>query len=108
MKIENAQGIFDEVARPRDEELKLAVWAGAIRYALLRAEWAQSSVEQRREMDASRTRAHYALIDACNLLGRTQARLEVGNNWRTTLGKDRQSIGGFACFIHLFLALSAR
>ncbi len=59
-------------------------------------------------MDASRTRAHEALIDACNILSRAQARLGGENNWRDALGNDRQSIGDFACFIHLFLALSAR
>jgi len=108
MTIETAQKIFDDLTCARDEELKVAVIASAIRYAQLRAEWAQSSPERRREMDATRTRAHNAFIDACNILRRAQARSGADNKWRTPLGHDRKNLGDFACFIHLFLALSAR
>lgn len=108
MTIEAAQDIFDELTRAGEEELKLAVFDSAIRYAQLRVEWAQSAPEQRREMGATRTRAHNAFIDACNILSRAQSRSGGISKWRTPLGHDRKHLGDFACFIHLFLALSAR
>jgi len=108
MTIETTREHPDKLTRAHEEELELAFFASAIRYAQLRAQGAQSSCERRREMDASRTRAHDALTDACNILSQAQVRLGGYNNWRTNLGNNRQSIGDFACFIYLFLALSAR
>ena len=108
MSIEASRQIFDQLTSAQDVDLSAAVLSGAVRYAQIRAEWAMASPERRHDRDTSRTRAHDAFIDACNILSRAQGRSGEANHWRAALGNDRQSIGDFACFVHLFLALSAR
>jgi hypothetical protein len=67
----------------REEELKSAVIASAIRYSQIRAEWAQSSPKRRRLFDASRSRARNAFLGACINLSRVRGR--SGNYRRTAL-----------------------
>jgi len=80
----------------------------AIRYAHLRAEWFLADLDARKAMDATRTRAHDAFIDACNILSREMNKAGEDNGWRRALGYDRQVIGDFACYLHCFIAIEAR
>lgn len=87
----------------REDLVKLAVV-----YAQIRVEWALASHSDRAEMDERRTRAHNALIDACNILSRRMRKAGEDNEWRASLGEDRREIGDFACWLHCFLGLGAR
>lgn len=80
----------------------------AIRYAHLRAEWFLADLDTRKAMDTTRTRAHDAFIDACNILSREMGKAGEDNGWRRALGDDRQVIGDFACHLHCFVAIDAR
>ena len=81
---------------------------GAARYARLRAQWWLSDATTRRELDAERTAAHNAFIDACNILSRKMAQDGEDNGWRETLTSDRREIGDFACLLTAILGLRAR
>lgn len=81
---------------------------GAVRYARIRTDWALSSVAERLELDAERSRAHTSFIECCNILSRNMAKSGEDNNWRTTLGADRKKIGDFACQLHCLLGILAR
>lgn len=59
-------------------------------------------------MDAGRTRAHNAFIDACNILSRQMARPGEDVAWRARLRSDRKILGDFACYLHCLLGLKAR
>jgi len=59
-------------------------------------------------MDRARTAAHNLFIDTCNVMSRNMAKAGESIEWRANLGTDRKEIGDFACFIVLFLGLSAR
>ena len=80
----------------------------AARYAGLRAEWALASVEARPGLEDTRSFAHDAFIDACNILSRNMAARGESIEWRRELGDDRKTLGDFACWLTLSLALSAR
>jgi len=44
-------------------KLKKSMFASAVRYARIRVDWTMSSLEEKKELSESRTRAHNALID---------------------------------------------
>ena len=84
------------------------VLRAAIRYSQIRAEWMLMTVEERREVDARRTAAHNAFIDALNILSRAMKKAGQDNEWRRLLGDDRKEIGDFACFLVAHLGVLAR
>lgn len=89
-------------------DLKRQFEGAAIAYAHQRAVWALASTGERREIDVSRTAAHNAFIDACNILSRAMTSSGEDSSWRAALGDDRKVIGDFACHLHCLLAISAR
>jgi hypothetical protein len=59
-------------------------------------------------MDPSRTTAHNAFIDECNILSRAMAAAGESNGWRAEIGTDRKEIGDFACLLHAVIGIRAR
>lgn len=82
--------------------------AAAVRYARLRTDWQLATVEDRRRMDAERSRAHNALIDCCHVLCRNQERAGEHPGWFAYVGASREDVGDFACRLHCHLGLLAR
>lgn len=80
----------------------------AVRYARLRVDWALRDREGRAALDPTRTAAHNALIDSCNILGRAMVRAGEDASWREALGDDRKVIGDMACHLHCVLGVAAR
>lgn len=105
---DNATLLHGQLDQTSHHDLKRDLERAAVLYAHQRAMWALASKEERREMDASRTAAHNAFIDACNILSRAMTRSGEDASWRTALGDDRKVIGDFACHLHCLLAISAR
>lgn len=103
-----ALDIWRGVEGSQQASLRLDLVRAAIDYSNLRVQWKLAMPEQRVEMDASRSRSHNAFIDTCNILSRNMLKAGENNDWRNTLGDDRKAIGDFACYIVLFLGLSAR
>lgn len=89
-------------------ELRRDFLDAAVRYAHLRAEWALATPDDRLAMDATRTRAHDALIDRTNILARYMDQIGADASWCFDLGQDRKTIGDFACLVHAALGISAR
>jgi hypothetical protein len=80
----------------------------AVRYARMRTEWRLADVKRRQQADSQRRIAHDAFIDGCNILSRNMAKQGRDITWRERLGRDRQVIGDFACYLHCILGLQAR
>lgn len=93
---------------PRLLDARETVLRRAFQYARMRADWSLSTLEERQRMDAGRTAAHNALIDACNSLSRAMGEAGRSNSWRERLGEDRQVIGDFACLAHAIHGIGAR
>lgn len=98
----------ETVGQPDLEVLVEQLVAAFIQYARIRTDWALSDTATRQANDTSRTAAHDAVIDTCNLLSYTMLQQGRDVAWRTELGDDRKVIGDFACYIHCLLGLSAR
>ena len=109
MDLESTQGILETVQRSAVQETIRREWLeAAVRYAELRVAWWMASPIERRNVDASRTAAHDAFIDACNILSRAMASAGEPNRWRAEIGLERGEIGDFACLLHCVLGLEAR
>lgn len=80
----------------------------AVRYARIRTDWALASIEERAQTDQTRTRAHDAFIEMCDILARAMGRSGADTSWRRELGDDRKRIGDFACHAHAILGIEAR
>jgi len=108
MSIETATQIFEAVSSSQIKNLKDDLINLALDYARIRADYYLVDPDERRERENCRTRAHNAFIDSCNILSRNMDKNGESIEWRMMLGDDRQYIGDFACYIHLFLGLRAR
>ena len=108
MDIKEAQNALVIIKDSSLSTLREGLFATAIRYAHIRAEWSLMTSDQRREIDASRTRAHNAFIDSCNILSRNMNKAGESAAWRASLGDDRKVIGDFACYLHCLLSINGR
>lgn len=109
MEIGSARRILESVERSSvPEDLRRQWLEAAIRYAEIRVAWWVAAPDERRNMDASRTAAHDAFIDSCNILSRAMAAAGEPNGWRAEIGVERGEIGDFACVLHGVLGLKAR
>jgi len=108
MTLDEASQIYESIRASRWKDLADELARCAIRYAEIRVAWSLASSDDRMDMGDTRTRAHNAFIDACNILSRNMHAAGEDNSWRSTIGNDRKAIGDFACLLHCTLALQAR
>ena len=101
-------GLVEMVRRSSRIGLRDQLYHAAARYAGLRVDWALADPAERAALDGPRKSAHDAFIDHCNILSRNMAACGESNDWRRELGDDRKTLGDFACWLTLSLALSAR
>jgi hypothetical protein len=108
MEIASAKSILIQIEKTALTHLLEELLGCAIRYGGIRTAWYISDLNDRRELEQSRTMAHNVLIDACNILSRNMLKNGEDNAWRAKLGNDRKVIGDFACFVHCILGLRSR
>ncbi|MDD2319945.1 MAG: hypothetical protein PHO83_07845 [Geobacteraceae bacterium] len=108
MDWEKATRIAYAIGNSRLAPLRIELFRKAVDYAHLRAKWQLSTAEERIAMDAVRTKAHDAFIEACTMMSRCMEDEKEDCAWREDLGNDRKEIGDFACYLHLILGLVAR
>lgn len=107
MTIDEARVILEHIQRTRLTQLRDAMFQAAIRYARMRTDWYLSTLEDRKSMDTSRSKAHDVFIDCCNILSRNMNKAGEDISWRAKLGDDRTTLGDFACYVHCLLGLRA-
>ena len=108
MDTNTANALYEAIKGSTLDELARELFRAAIQYARYRTDWALASLDERKEMDAARSRAHDTFIDSCNILSRNMGKIGEDNRWRALLGDDRKVIGDFACHLHCLLGLQAR
>lgn len=108
MSNNTAKAILDQIETTSLKHLLDDLVDYAIRYARIRTDWNRVNLDERGELEESRTRVHNLLIEACNILSRNMLKNAEDNTWRKMLGDDRKVIGDFACYIHYILGLRAR
>ena len=108
MSVDQIRKIYAQMRATQYQSLLDHLIKAAVSYARIRVDWQLANQEKRREMDDLRSRAHTALIDACNILSRAMRRAGEDNAWRDLLGQERKQLGDFACYIHCFIGLAMR
>lgn len=113
MTSETAKEIYEAIltsvsGNPVLEQAEQDLLKAAVRYARIRTDWKMATLEERKGMDATRTAAHNALIDACNIVSRNAIKQGRTAAWRALLGEDRKEIGDFACYLHAIIGISVR
>ena len=108
MDFKEFRNIYQLIETTSLSGLKRDLINSAIRYSRIRVDWKMATIKDRKVLEDSRRVAHDVFIDACNILARNMGKKDENNSWRNTLGDDRKVIGDLACYIHLFLGLSAR
>jgi hypothetical protein len=108
MEIEKFNEILECILSTKLVDLKTELLEYAVRYARIRTDWYFASYEKRKELDDTRTRAHDAFIDSCNILSRNMENAGEDTTWRINLGTDRKVIGDFACFVHYHFGVQTR
>lgn len=108
MDFNEVEQIFNTLKNSKHQQLFKSLLKSAVRYSRLRVDWYLSDQEQRNEMDEERTTAHNAFISECDILSRNMKAAGEDNQWRLQIGKDRKSIGDFACFLHAVIGIKAR
>lgn len=104
----HAQMIYYKLSETKLIKLKNELLEAAINYARIRADWHFMDIDERKDNDEIRTRAHDAFIDCCNILSREMIKAGEDADWRLYLGNDRREIGDFACFLHCIVGLNGR
>ena len=108
MNIQTAQRVHEAIEDSSLNVFRAELYAAAVRYARIRTDWYLAAVDEKMEIDRTRTLAHNALIDACNILSRNMKNAGEDNGWRTLLGNDRNEIGDFACYLHAIFGVLSR
>jgi len=108
LTLDEAAEVLRQIEATKIPSLSRDVLRYAVRYSRLRVDWLFADGDRRREIDAARSAAHTAFIDACNILARNMAQSGEDASWRVDLGQDRKSLGDFACLVHTLLGLRAR
>ena len=107
MNHEAATQILDDI-HTAELQLKRDLILCAVRHSRLRTDWRLADLAERKAMDAARTSAHNALIDAANILSMAMISAQENPSWRRKLGDDRKDIGDWACHVHARLGILAR
>jgi hypothetical protein len=82
--------------------------ADALKYSQFRSKWMTYTHEQKAEYDLSRTSAHNAFIQDCDILARLMNQMSLDVSWRTEIGEERKRIGDFACWLAAIIAIRER
>lgn len=80
----------------------------AIRYSQIRAKWINMNNDEKKNIDATRTCSHNALITDFNILSRYLKLKGKNTFWKEKLGDDRKLIGDFACYIVFINSINSR
>lgn len=108
MDMNQASSIYEKMNTKNLIGLKKDLIKAAIRYARIRTDWKLMTIDERKETDTTRTFAHNAFIDSCNILSRNMLKASEDISWRQMIGDNRKEIGDFACFLHCILGIEAR
>jgi len=103
-----AERIWRELQRSSQQALRRDLVTKAVRYARIRVDWLLADPAGRDALELTRTLAHNALIDACNILCRAMLRAGEEIGWRNELGDGRRRIGDFGCHLHAILGIAGR
>jgi hypothetical protein len=108
MDLTEATSIFETLKTSTHKQEFEDLLSCAIIYSRIRVDW-YINIEHGLEVDEShRTHAHNDFISACAALSEKMKESGEDIAWRFRIGKDRKSIGDFACMLHAVIGIKAR
>lgn len=108
MELNDAMHIFEALKGSKHTQLFNALMERAMIYSRIRVDWYYAALDEQPELDYERTMAHDEFISACAMLSRNMKETGEDVRWRFEIGKDRKSIGDFACMLHAVIGIKAR
>jgi len=110
---ELAKNSYETIMSSKADSEKDKLFWKAIRYADIRSRYALYDYQQQLASNVERTQIHNELLDYIENLVVKQQELGEDITWRNKIGlgrtgEDRKRVGDFACYIAMFLGLSAR
>jgi hypothetical protein len=108
LDLEQTLAIYRQLTDSRCQDSFDELIDAAMCYAQIRVEWLRAEPASRSDVDATRSRAHDAFIDTCDIMSRQMDLAGEDNTWRAAIGTDRRDIGDFACRLHCVLGILAR
>lgn len=114
LSLEDAEKIYQaiigcDLKHDREfERLFTVLQERAVIYVGYRAKWLNISLQERMEIDETRTRNHDLFIKAKNDLVKYMYEHKANVDWDDVLGENRKRIGDFACYMVFLMSLNAR
>ena len=108
MELKEALQIFGTLEASKHKNLFNTLIQCAIIYSRIRVDWYYAGVDEQLELDFERTAAHDEFISSCAALSQKMKETGEDVTWRFAIGKDRKSIGDFACLLHAVIGIKAR
>ena len=117
LTFQEAEEIYSQIllsANTRDSDFK-EFWEdmvkSAIAYANTRSKWSVQTLEERREIDNSRTHQHNTFMTNLKVIATYMKQQNWNSEWFDELGtieSDRKRFGDFACYLVCINSLNAR
>ena len=108
MDLTGAQKIFDTLQSSKHTQLFNTLMERAVIYSRIRVDWYYAALDEQLDLDYDRTVAHDEFISSCAMLSQKMKETGEDSKWRFAIGKDRKSIGDFACLLHAVIGIRAR
>ncbi len=108
MDLTGAQKIFDTLQSSKHTQLFNTLMERAVIYSRIRVDWYYAALDEQLDLDYDRTVAHDEFISSCATLSQKMKETGEDSKWRFAIGKDRKSIGDFACLLHAVIGIRAR
>lgn len=117
LTFQEAEEIYSQIllsANTRDSDFK-EFWEdmvkSAIAYVYTRSKWSVQTLEERREIDNSRTHQHNTFMTNLKVIATYMKQQNWNSEWFDELGtieSDRKRFGDFACYLVCINSLNAR
>lgn len=108
MELDEAMQIFETMGGSEHTQLFNTLMERAVIYSRIRVDWYYAGPDEQLAMDFDRTVAHDEFIGSCAALSAKMKESGEEIGWRFKIGRDRRSIGDFACLLHAVIGIKAR
>jgi len=99
--------IFEVLKNSKHEQEFDDLLSCAIKYARIRTDWHMAAAKGLVVEENERAYAHDELITSCAELSKRMKESGEPAQWRFKIGRDRKSIGDFACLLHAVMRIKA-
>jgi len=108
MELAEATEIFELLQSSKHKQEFDDLLTCGVQYARIRTDWYLAAAKGLVVEENERAYAHDDFIACCAELSQKMKESGEPTQWRFRIGRDRKSIGDFACLMHAVLGIKAR